>query len=62
MIWTSFFGISELNPYNVQCDFGDGHCDSDDQCLGTLICGTKNCIGNNFDPNKGCCTEPNMDV
>ena len=45
-----------------QCDFGDGHCDSDDQCLGTLICGTKNCVGNKFDPNKGCCTEPNMDI
>ena len=45
-----------------QCDFGDGHCDSDDQCLGTLICGTKNCVGNNFDPDQGCCTEPNMDI
>ena len=44
-----------------QCDFGEGPCKSDDQCKGYLICGTKNCVGDNFKSSDNCCTEPYED-
>ena len=43
----------------VQCDVGEGDCNSDDKCKGTLICGKNNCVGSNFGWNDDCCTEPN---
>jgi len=35
--WSSY--CSNNNP----CTLGQGDCDSDDECLGTLVCGTNNC-------------------
>ena len=34
------------------CDEGDGDCDSDDQCSGSLICGHDNCP---WKDNDDCC-------
>ena len=36
------------------CDEGDGDCDSDDQCSGSLICGHDNCP---WKDNDDCCME-----
>jgi len=44
------------------CGDGEGDCDSDDQCEGSLVCGTDNCADMNQDAdwaysNKDCCKE-----
>ena len=45
----------------LPCDVGEGNCNSDVKCKGTLICGKNNCIGNNFGANDNCCTEPTIE-
>ena len=45
----------------LPCDAGEGTCKSDDQCMGTLVCGKNNCYGDNFGANDNCCTEPEQD-
>ena len=43
------------------CYFGDGDCDSHDQCLGDLVCGQNNCdleLGFEFTADSDCCTLP----
>ena len=45
----------------MKCDAGEGHCESDDQCIGDLICGIKNCSGSNFKWWHNCCSEPEED-
>ena len=52
-------------PWNARCDgadegcaniaLGDGDCDSDLDCVGDLICGTDNCVGDMFDEEDDCC-------
>ena len=53
----------ECNPTNNDyqcctttnpCVFGEGDCDSDDECDGNLVCGTDNCGAGNS--NMDCCT------
>ena len=41
------------------CVFGDGDCDTDDQCGPGLHCGTDNCGGSPFDDTDDCC-EPGL--
>ena len=36
------------------CGVGEGDCDSDADCEGSLICGTDNC-NDDVNPNKDCC-------
>ena len=38
---------------------GEGDCDTDDHCSGSLKCGTDNCIGDTFDATDDCCYDPN---
>ena len=44
---------SSLNP----CWLFEGDCDSDDECLGYLICGNNNCVSP-FPPKADCCYDP----
>ena len=39
------------------CFSGEGNCENDDQCSGSLRCGTRNCVGGTFDTNDNCCEE-----
>ena len=41
-------------------DLGKGDCDTDDDCAGTLVCGTDNCIDTNPDAllANDCCMSP----
>ena len=41
------------------CGAGEGHCDSDDECSGDLVCGEDNCkdFGDDADSTKDCCRE-----
>ena len=41
-----------------QCGEFEGDCDSDNECLGILACGSNNC-NTNFDPATDCCFNPN---
>ena len=36
------------------CNLGEGHCDSDDECAGNLVCGQDNCGAGDY--NMDCCT------
>ena len=38
---------------------GEGDCDADEHCLGSLECGKDNCVGTNFDSTDDCCFDPN---
>ena len=38
---------------------GEGDCDADEHCVGSLKCGKDNCAGANFDPTDDCCFDPN---
>ena len=37
---------------------GDGDCDNDKQCAGSLVCGIDNCGGSPFPSNYDCCMAP----
>ena len=39
------------------CFSSKGNCENDDQCSGSLRCGTRNCVGGTFDTNDNCCEE-----
>jgi len=39
------------------CGLGEGPCNNDDQCSGSLRCGTNNCVGNTFGTGDSCCEE-----
>jgi len=41
------------------CMAGEGDCDNDDHCSGSLKCGTDNCVGDTFDSTDDCCYDPN---
>merc|ERR1711887_130579 len=43
------------------CDLGGGNCVDDDECIGELVCGTKNCKDFHPDAKKrfNCCMEAN---
>ena len=43
---------TEENP----CTEGDGDCDNDRHCSGSLVCGNDNCVGHGFDGSDDCCT------
>ena len=43
---------------NVLCKEGEGDCDSDEECEGTLVCGESNCP--NGRTNLDCCTPPEV--
>ena len=36
------------------CELGEGDCDNDGECVGSLVCGTDNC-GGIFDSSADCC-------
>ena len=36
-------GTECCSPTN-RCDIGEGDCDSPNECLGNLVCGTNNCL------------------
>ena len=40
------------------CELNEGDCDDDDQCSGSLKCGTDNCVGDTFDATDDCCYDP----
>jgi len=42
----------------IKCGLGEGDCDSDTSCEGSLKCGTDNCFGENFDESDDCCYDP----
>ena len=37
------------------CHAGEGDCDKDSDCYGSLTCGTNNCLGSTFSLNDDCC-------
>ena len=37
---------------------GEGDCNSNDDCKGSLVCGSNNCAGSTFVSTDDCCTEP----
>ena len=44
-----------------KCGYGEGDCDSDDECAGSLVCGSSNCrdlglgFSDRFDSTDDCC-------
>merc|ERR1711936_395533 len=44
------------------CPEGEGDCEIDDDCNGTLVCGNNNCkqFGNFFHQKDDCCVKPNI--
>merc|ERR1711872_439455 len=40
---------------NGICGYGEGDCDSDDDCAHGLKCGSNNCRGSGFDRSDDCC-------
>ena len=38
------------------CNDEQGDCDTNDDCIGDLVCGISNCIGSKYPPNVDCCT------
>ena len=46
----------------VLCGENEGDCDNDLDCVGNLLCGTKNCLNidplDNFTSNHDCCYNP----
>ena len=56
-------GDSCCNEDN-KCDVGEGDCDSDDDCLEGLKCGTNNCLSarwfwdEDWDSQDDCCYKP----
>ena len=42
------------------CDLGDGDCDEDNQCLGSLVCGSSNCDSSRvaYGGADDCCENP----
>ncbi len=65
-------GDNDCCTEDNQCGIGEGDCDSDDDCLGDLVCGDDNCAasdlppgldpalfgGNGFSGSDDCCTVP----
>ena len=45
--------------YYYYLQVGEGDCDADEHCRGSLKCGTNNCAGSNFDQTDDCCFDPN---
>ena len=39
------------------CELGEGDCDSNDECIGHLKCGTDNC-GDTYASDADCCMDP----
>ena len=55
-----FWSVNEpfhcCSPDN-QCGYGEGDCDTDEDCRRGLFCGMNNCDPmKNFDPKADCCT------
>ena len=48
---------SECCTISNLCEIGEGHCDSDSECTGNLVCGTANClpIFRHSPPDFNCC-------
>ena len=46
------------------CDIGEGHCNSDNECKGNLVCGTENCksIFGHSPSDFNCCKEGKTDI
>ena len=42
---------------NVLCKEGEGDCDRDEECEGSLVCGVHNCPNGTV---KNCCTPPEV--
>ena len=42
----------------ISSQAGEGDCDNDDHCSGSLKCGKDNCVGPNFDRTDDCCYDP----
>ena len=52
-------GYDECSTSN-QCNAGEGHCQSHDQCQSGLVCGTQNC-GSTYPSDYNCCMTPTLD-
>ena len=37
------------------CNVNQGDCDTNEDCIGDLVCGIANCIGSEFPANVDCC-------
>ena len=37
------------------CNVNQGDCDTNEDCIGDLVCGISNCIGSEFPANVDCC-------
>ena len=37
------------------CNVNQGDCDTNEDCIGDLVCGISNCIGSGFPANVDCC-------
>ena len=44
------------------CNEGDGDCDTDDDCLGSLYCKKDGCVGDGFDKTDDCCAANDPDA
>ena len=63
--WVSFIECSQGIHKEIEtccsiskpCTVGQGHCDSDSDCLGSLVCGSNNCDRRKFPSTlTDCCT------
>ncbi len=48
-------GADDCCAPDAPCEEGDGHCETDGECVLGLVCGFKNCEGEGFDENDNCC-------
>ena len=44
--------------YYHRCDEGEGDCDRDSDCSGSLVCGNNNCRGGRY--GMDCCEQSNI--
>ena len=58
-------GGDECCTTTNKCGVGEGDCDSDTECYGSLKCGTDNCVGMwgsivGFAASSDCCFDPGI--
>ena len=48
-------GDNECCTIAYPCEENQGRCEEDYECLGSLVCGMDNCVGDTFDDDDDCC-------